>query len=575
LEDFHDLNDVENEPFDLATSMEWAPRRTILRDGPAQPPSFKKRNQRSLTKGLGLLTPAQYFRLFFDDHVLETFVMQTNACAERKSVARWKTLTVAEFLKFIGVLILIGLKRVPVIRSLWEKGIYYCAVVNETISRNRFEAILSCLQWIDPAFSKAELAEKNRVDPFWSVDTLVAYLASKSSSLYDLCQSCDGDEQAIPTKGRHRCRCYNCNKPAKFHFKMYCLNCSATGYMYNFFLYKGKDERRPEGQTATMYPILRLTEDPALHHLGHVVYGDNWYTSLPLIRALRDRGIQYVGTVKSRVKGLPKQSLYLKGKKRTAAATAATAAGQVPMAKKLRGDMDQLETTSLGDTIYFTAWQDTKPVHLLATFNCGRDTVVRKVINKKRRAGEPCTMELKKVTRPAIIGAYNRGMGGTDMIDQKIAYYRIRLRCRRWKTKIYAHMINAMLCNAHILYKQDFTLERSHPHFTLKDFMESVMYDLISSDSSVEPDRAISTHGTGRHLSTCLSDVSRLTGLHFPVQLPNRSRDSVTGKQVDKRLNCRICTKKCLTKCEQCNIPLHIGCDGVTESCWKTFHTLM
>ena len=88
------------------------------------------------------------------------------------------------------------------------------------------------------------------------------------------------DEGVFGFKGRHRARCYNPNKPEKWHFKSYCLNCSVTGYLVNFFMYQGRDEKvllppseppppshsnhcfeqSPPGQTASEYPVLRLLE---------------------------------------------------------------------------------------------------------------------------------------------------------------------------------------------------------------------------------------------------------------------------------------------------------------------------
>ncbi len=87
---------------------------------------------------------------------------------------------------------------------------------------------------------------------------------------------------------------------------MFSLNDSNTGYQYQFFLYRGKDENRPEDMSATLYPVHVLTKDVRLHHKGHICNVDNWYTSIPIMLLyLHTIGIHCVGTIKSTLKGLP------------------------------------------------------------------------------------------------------------------------------------------------------------------------------------------------------------------------------------------------------------------------------
>ena len=45
-----------------------------------------------------------------------------------------------------------------------------------------------------------------------------------------------------------------------------------------FFMYVGKDEKRPEGQTATEYPVIRLLDNEKFKCINLVVVTDDWYT---------------------------------------------------------------------------------------------------------------------------------------------------------------------------------------------------------------------------------------------------------------------------------------------------------
>ena len=53
---------------------------------------------------------------------------------------------------------------------------------------------------------------------------------------------CDVDELCIGFKGRHKCKCYNKDKPNKWRFKAFCVNDSVTGCLFDFYLYGGKNE---------------------------------------------------------------------------------------------------------------------------------------------------------------------------------------------------------------------------------------------------------------------------------------------------------------------------------------------
>ena len=71
-------------------------------------------------------------------------------------------------------------------------------------------------------------------------------------------QKVDVDDQCIPWSGRHICCCYNPNKPEKWHFKCFALNCFVTGYMRGMRIYGASAELRPANIPATLWPIVQL-----------------------------------------------------------------------------------------------------------------------------------------------------------------------------------------------------------------------------------------------------------------------------------------------------------------------------
>ena len=54
-----------------------------------------------------------------------------------------------------------------------------------------------------------------------------------------------------------------------------------------------------------------------------------------------------------------------------------------------------------------------------------------------------------------MVKEYNLFMGGVDLLDGLISYYRITLRSRKWYLKIFFHFIDLGIVTAWIRYKAD------------------------------------------------------------------------------------------------------------------------
>ena len=210
--------------------------------------------------------------------------MSSNAYGVKAKKERWRVLEVPELKLFIAIQFLIGLVKIPSRRAAWRRsGFYFHPWVAERMSRNRFEDILLHLHWLDSSdMAQGIRAAKNKENPFWCLQTLLEALAESCRKYFVPGQDIDIDEQCFPFKGRHRARCFNPNKPWKFHFKNYCLNDARTCYTWNFFMYRGKDDGRPPDLPATEYPCHVLTDYPVLADKGYIFYCDNWYTTVPL-----------------------------------------------------------------------------------------------------------------------------------------------------------------------------------------------------------------------------------------------------------------------------------------------------
>ena len=113
------------------------------------------------------------------------------------------------------------------------------------------------------------------------------------------------DEQLFPAKARCRFTQYRPNKPDNFGIKFWMAADVQTKYMLHSFPYLGKDDSRPAGIALGEHVVLRLTEP--YRKTGRNVTTDNFFTSVNLAKALRQKGISIVGTVNRIRKDIPQE----------------------------------------------------------------------------------------------------------------------------------------------------------------------------------------------------------------------------------------------------------------------------
>ncbi|GFQ98907.1 piggyBac transposable element-derived protein 3 [Trichonephila clavata] len=92
------------------------------------------------------------------------------------------------------------------------------------------------------------------------------------------------------------------------------------------------------------------------------------------------------------------------------------------------------------------------------------------------------------VRQPAIAKSYNTYMGGFDMMDRLISYYRMSTRTKKWTMRVFAYFLNMATCNAWIMYirhcKQ--CSSSSKNRFHLIDFELVIAQSLIKAKVSEE-----------------------------------------------------------------------------------------
>ncbi|XP_053964729.1 piggyBac transposable element-derived protein 3-like isoform X1 [Anastrepha ludens] len=376
-----------------------------------------------------LETPYQCFKYFLDDDFIQKIVDQTNLYIKQKDTNSKITYTALDIKKFFGILLFMSVQRFPNTRSYWSPAFGYGPVLS-TMPVNKFERMKLSLHFQNNDDHKP-VGHPNH-DRLFKIRPVIEHLRAKFSTV-PMEQRLSVDEQMCATKVAHFLKQYLPNKPHKWGFKLYVL-CDLSGYAHTFELYSGQENTgRPEGEPdigATGNVVIRLLRDVPRYQ-NHIIYFDNFYTSLPLVHYLAKQGILSVGTVQqNRIPNskLPDKREFMKK--------------SVP-----RGSHVERTSTFDGVGMSCVTWKDNKMVTLLSTYvgSTPVSSVTRYDKAKKEKVEIPC---------PKIVLEYNKHMGGVDLMDSFLGRFHIPLRSKKWYLRIFFHLLDLTVINSWIIYKK-------------------------------------------------------------------------------------------------------------------------
>jgi hypothetical protein len=273
-------------------------------------PPFNRANEKGGPRNIPntCRTAWQFIDLLFVQADWERLCTYTNLAATtmirhqgKRRLQRWKAVSIPEMKMFFAISSFLGVVKIQSRKEAWSRtSIFGQQFLHGCMSLARFEAIVSCLHYEDSwTMGDEALKEKNERDCFWQVHGLVDHVTRQAKIYWQMGRKISVDEAVIPFKGRHKGRCYNPSKPAKYHFKTFAMNDAETGYQYHSYFYRGKEEARPAEVPATMWPVVTMVrQSPEIHNAGHVLVTDNWYTQPQLAQYLTGMGIETVGTCK-------------------------------------------------------------------------------------------------------------------------------------------------------------------------------------------------------------------------------------------------------------------------------------
>lgn len=336
-------------------------------------------------------TPFSIFKLLFSDEIVNLIVEQTNLYAQQiflKSGKPYTKTNPQEISTFLGMNILMGIKRSPSYRDYWSTSAdLNDPHISKLMTVNRFGWLLSSIHINDnhmmPKRGEVGYDKLYKIRPFLSI------LKFNFQKYYTPKNIIAVDESMIKFKGRSTIKQYMPKKPIKRGYKVWSL-ADKNGYLWNFDIYTGK-----KGEAVETNLGARVVKDLSilLQNKNYMLYIDNYFTSLPLLSYLKTKKINACGTINLTRKYLPK----------------------LTQDKNMKiGEYDWQITE---DNISIVKWKDKLIVSLLSNYHDPRNVTQ---VPRKSKDGS-----ITMIPCPKVLKDYNNNMNCVDKFDQNKKSYQI------------------------------------------------------------------------------------------------------------------------------------------------------
>ncbi|XP_072143614.1 piggyBac transposable element-derived protein 4-like [Dermacentor andersoni] len=469
------------------------------------------------------------FMMFFTAEMISTFCAHTNKYAwmkifEKPSYAQpdgsWLEVTPPEMLRFIALLMYMGIVQLPRLHLYWNTGTIYGGLLpGKIMSRKRFFSLLAFLHVSDPEDDSAASAGKLR-----KVLPLLREINEASARFFQPREALSVDERMVKSKARSGIRQYIRDKVTKWGYKLWVLAESETGYTLQFFVYTGKRER--PGPHGLAFDVVGKLCDKYLGQ-GYKIYMDNFYTSKHLFEHLLQCKTLACGTTRKDRRGFPGDLKDPKWEK-----------------KAERGDIRWIREGN----VLFLQWKDRKAVSLMSTIHTANEHVPA-----KRRTKVGNKWSERTIRKPLLVHEYNAGMLGVDKSDQIIGTYNVLRKCVRWWKTLFFHCIDIACVNSFILFQEH---RKGHPD--IAELRLSARFDQLSFREML---------------------IKQILNLDDdqPASISYLPPDWVRHKpeKVDNRRNCKQCYEKTKKEvktnvfCSTCEAHL---CFTTTRNCFADWH---
>lgn len=405
---------------------------------PPAPPYIEKKTH------VPVLSPEDYFRKYVPNDIIKMLTEFTN-CRYLKDTGKNLYLTEEEMKHFFAITIIMSYLKFPRIRMYWTEKTRV-PVIADNMSRNRYFLIRNNLKLRDDSIVEDEEKAK---DKFWKVRPLLQTVLT-GCLLNEKSSNVAVDEQIVPFFGHAPARQFIRGKPNPCGLKVFVAT-APDGLPLDFFIYQGSgdkiisnsaDDDLKELDTGGKV-VLRLAENLPP---GCNLYMDRYFTSIHLLDILHYKAnCQGTGTL--RKNNIPYNINFKTDSE---------------MKRQGRGSVD--EKVRSDGQVCVVKWYDNKPVVLASSAQGKHPEDTCKRWSKKDK-------EYIFINRPSIVKNYNSYMGGVDLLDRIISYYRICARTKKWTIRVIMHFIDFAIAASWIEYRRHKAMS-SEPKIDLLDYLE-------------------------------------------------------------------------------------------------------
>lgn len=230
-------------------------------------------------------TPYNLFQEMFPDSLIDIIIFQTNLYAQQAQKP-YTPATKQELKTFLGLNILMRIKRLPSYRDYWSTGPdLNDPFISKQMTVNRFGWFLSNLRCNDSSLEPKRGSPS--FDKLYKLRTVIEKLSECFLKSKNLTQTLTIDESMEKFEGRSTIKQYMPQKPIKRGFKIWMLN-DKTKYRSKFQVYTGK----------VVGGVEKLLGESIVNDLmvglegkNHILFIDNYFTSYPLFQNLMKKNL--------------------------------------------------------------------------------------------------------------------------------------------------------------------------------------------------------------------------------------------------------------------------------------------
>lgn len=367
--------------------------------------------------------PLECWKCFFSNDIMELIVKYTNIYIEsiQSQFARErdaKLTDMIEFKSFIGLLYLAGVLKSNrlSLEELWGEDGYGVEMFRLVMNLKRFKFLIRCTRF-DNVTTRTARKEFDKLAPVREIFDL---FTAKCQESYSVGNNVTVDEKLEGFRGRCSFVQYIPSKPNKYGIKIYASVDSKMFYTNNMEIYAGKQPDGPyEISNKPTDVVMRILRP--LYGSGRNVTCDNWFTSIELLKKVKEQKLSLLGTLRKNKRELPPQFVETKSR--------------------------EIKTSIFGFTkeTALVSYVPKKGKNVLLISSMHSDDAVDSESGK-----------------PQMILDYNATKSGVDVVDKLCATYNVARNVRRWPMVIFFALLNVAGINSEVIHISNNPISKSH-----------------------------------------------------------------------------------------------------------------